>query len=266
MSSKLMIRLLLVFVFLATSPSSATQEFITRGAASLAITREAAEAVRYSLASLAGLGAGLDPPPKIYFAGTKTDCEDIHVELGWTRSEGQRRCSLFTGMTFRGVFILNLQYIAELHRDPAAFMWWVVPHEMFHMYQWQTGVFDVFEMPVAFQEGSADLHKLKVLHERRIVNMDSYVRQTLAPQAKAGRTRWNISIASRSVSLTALNKDAHYALWAAMGYDLFLKGGWTKVIALNRPGRVPFPEHFQSVYGKTLDEFEQEFFAWLDRQ
>ncbi|MDR7519663.1 MAG: hypothetical protein QN131_09050 [Armatimonadota bacterium] len=255
--------LVLTPVLLAISTGAAAQEFIARGVASPAITREAVEAVRYSLASLAGLGAALDPPPKVYFAGTKADCEDVHVELGRTRSEGQRRCSLFTGMAFQGALILNLQYIAELHRDPAAFMWWVVPHEMFHLYQWQTGV---FQMPVAFQEGSADLHKLKVLHERRLINAVAYVHQHLVPAAKAGRARWNISIMPRSVLLTALNKDAHYALWAVMGHYLSLNGGWPKIIELNGPGRTPFPERFQGLYGKALDEFGQEFFAWLDRQ
>ena len=246
--------------------AAAQVEIITRGTASPVVVRGAAEAVRYSAASLGGLGAALDPPPKVYLAGAKKDCEDVHVELGWARSEGERRCSLFTGMTFLGAFVLNLQYIGERHRDPVGFMWWVVPHEMFHMYQWQSRI-DRVGMPWAFWEGPADLHKFKVLDERRIIRIDDYVRTRLVPQAKAGRVRWNMSIVAKA-SLTALNIEDHYAVSSVMGYYMYmyLNGGWPKIIALNGPGEVPFAKRIQTIYDKTPEEFERDFFGWLDRQ
>lgn len=248
---------------LSTTLATATQvEIITRGTASPALVREAAEAVRYSSASLAGLGAALDPSPKVFLAGTKSHCEDIHVELGWTRSDGKRRCSLFSGITFLGAFVLNLQYIGERHTDPVGFMWWVVPHEMFHMYQWQSRI-DRVGMPWAFWEGPADLHMFKVLDERRIIRMEDYVRTRLVPRAKAARARWNMSIVTRA-ALTAQNIDAHYDVSSVLGYHMYLNGGWPKIIALNGPGGMPFAERLLAIYGRTPEEFEREFFAWLD--
>ncbi len=246
------------------SASASQVEIIPRGGASPAVIREAAEAVRHSSVSLADLGAALAPPPKVFLAGTKRDCEDIHVEQGWTRPEGLRRCALFTGMTFLGAFVLNLEYIAERHRDPTGFMWWVVPHEMFHIYQWQSRI-DRVGMPWAFWEGPADLHKFKVLQERGVINTEVFVRTRLVPQAKTGRARWRISTLARP-SLTALSADDHYAVSSVMGYYLYLNGGWPKIIALNGPGGVPFTERFSAIYAKAPEEFERDFFAWLDAQ
>jgi hypothetical protein len=71
--------------------------------------------------------------------------------MGWARPEAERRCDLFTGMTFRGSYIVNMERIRALHHDPGAFMWWLMPHELWHLYQWQAG--DEFwrNTPAAFR-------------------------------------------------------------------------------------------------------------------
>jgi hypothetical protein len=225
----------------------------------------ASEASLYSLSSLAGLGAALAPPPKVYLAATKADCVQIHVELGRTVAGSERRCDLFSGVTFLGAFLLNLEYIAARYGDPVAFMWWVVPHEMFHMYQRQSRI-DWPGVPWAFLEAPADLHKLKVLDERGIISFRSYVNGTLLPRAREARRRWPDFSIQVSPTLTALNIADFYTIATALGIYLFDYGGWPKIIALNGPGTAPFGARFQAIYGKTLEDFEREFFAWLDRQ
>jgi hypothetical protein len=236
-------------------------ELVERGAADPGSLRSAREATLYSLASMARLGVILTSPPKIYFAAAKTDCVDIHLEMGWARPEAERRCDLFTGMTFRGSYIVNMERIRALHHDPGAFMWWLMPHELWHLYQWQAG--DEFwrNTPAAFQEATPEMHKFKVLDERRIIVMDAYVRRTLVPRAKAARARWNFSILDKP-RLDQANADSFYALAGVLGYYLFLNGGWPKIVALDGDAR-PFPERLESVYGIKPEIYEQQFFEWL---
>jgi hypothetical protein len=44
------------------------------------------------------------------------------------------------------------------------------------------------------------------------------------------------------------------------------KGGWPKIVALYSAGDVMFPTQFRAVWGRSVEEFEVEFFAWLDAQ
>lgn len=237
-------------------------ELVERGPADPRVLQVGREATLYSLASMARIGALLTAPPKIYFAATKMDCVDIHLELGWARPEAERRCDLFTGMTFPGAFIVNMEYIRELHRDPAAFMWWLMPHELWHLYQWQAG--SLRNAPPAFQESSAEMHKFKVLDERRIIVMDAYVRRILVPRAKAARARWNFSILDWP-RLDQANVEDFYALAGVLGYYQFLNGGWSKIVALDGDAS-PFAQRVERVYGVPLQVYEQQFFAWLDQQ
>jgi hypothetical protein len=210
----------------------------------------------YSLTSMARIGAILMSPPKIYFAAAKTDCIDIHLEMGSSRPEGERRCDLFTDSTF-GVYVVHMERIRALHRDPGASMWWQAPHTLWHLYQWQAGPECWRNTPAAFQESTPEMHKFKVLDERRIIAMDAYVRRTLVPRAKAARARWNFSILDRP-RLDQSNTDPFYALAGVLGYYQFLNGGWPKIVA--RDGDVrPFSQRLESVYGIKSEIYERQF-------
>ncbi len=236
-------------------------EIIERGTTDPAVVEAARQATVYSLNSLAGIGAALTALVKIYFAATREDCVAVHVELGWSRPVGERRCDLFSGMTFPGAFIVNMEYIRSRQRDPTGFMWWLIPHELFHLYQWQTN--SRSGLPLAFREASAEMHKFKVLHERQTIDLDRYVRTVLVPRAKEARARWNFSILTDPV-LDQNNIAGFYSLAGVLGYYLYLNGGWPKMVALN--SSPAFREQLQSLYGKTPEAFERDFFTWLDAQ
>jgi hypothetical protein len=122
--------------------------------------------------------------------------------------------------------------------------------------------------PFAFWEAPADLHKLKVLDERRIINLEGYARTSVAPRAQ--RARRNLpafSIQQRSISAPdAQTLGDYYAIATALGLYMFEHGGRPKVIRLYAPGEAPFVTRFETTYGKRLQKFEEEFFGWLDRK
>ena len=240
-------------------------EFVARGAIDPAARRTAEEAVLYSLASMARLGATLEPRPKVYFAATTSDCVDVHIELGGTRDYGNRRCRLYSGMTWPGIFALNMENVRARNRDPIEAMWGLMPHELFHLYQWQTGMFTI-GTPWAFQEAPADLHKLKVLDERRIISFSAYAKATVLPRARTGRRNQPQFSIQANVPPTDQTLGDWYALETALGLYLHENGGWPKIMVLHVSGATTFAARFVEVYGRPLAEFEQEFFTWLARQ
>jgi hypothetical protein len=243
-------------------------EIVQRGQVDPSVVQAVQQATLHSLASLARLGVVLDAPPKAYICATKADYADVLVEFGlFDRPTAERRANFYSGQSSLGAFALNLEYIRSYTARPDQAVWWTVPHEMFHLYQRQSRA-DRIGTPFAFWEGPADLHKLKVLDERRIINFDGYVKATQLPRSV--RARKNLpafSIRRIGISYsTAQELSDHYAIAAALGLYLHEHGGWPRIVALYAPGNTPFAERFEAIYGKPLETFEQDFFSWLERQ
>lgn len=266
---------LLVTTVLLTARVASGQsyaEFIVRSTLAPEMRKVAEEAVTYSLASMARLGALLWPLPKIYFVAATADCMELHLDMGDSRSTGEWRCARFSGTTWPGAFVANVENVVKRNPDPVEAMWWLMPHELWHLYQHQTGMYRV-RMPWALVEGTADLHKFKVLHERRIIDFPAYTMRTTLPRAKRARERAS-QFSIQVVGLDALPPDLsqeevndRYRVAAALGVYLHNEaGGWAKVMALHAPGATSFNARFQELYGKPLSEFEAEFWAWLARQ
>jgi hypothetical protein len=261
------VTVLVVLMSAAAAPGQPGVEFVQRGATDPAVVAEARQATLYSLEVMASVGATLTARPLVYFAATKADCTEIHLEHGWARSEGERRgerrCDLFAGMTFPGVFVVNIAHIHARQRDPVGFMWWLIPYELFHLYQWQAGPAFWRNTPLAFQEAPADMFKFQILHQRRLIVMDAYVRRTLMPRARAARERWGFSILHR-VPLDQSNTDDFYTLAGVLGYSRYLNGGWPRLVALN--SGAAFRQNVERLYERTPEALELEFYGWLDTQ
>lgn len=243
-------------------------QVIQRGRADQDVVQAAEQATLHSLASLARLGITLDDTVRIYLCATKADYAGVLVELGlFDRPTAERRANFYSGQSALGAFAMNLEYIRSYTARVADQVWWIVPHELFHLYQRQSRM-DGLGVPFAFWEAPANLHKLKVLDERRIISFQSYVKSRQLPRSlRARRDRPAFSIRRGLPSYTTAQElSDYYAIATALGIYMHDNGGWPRIITLYAPGDSRFPARFQIVYDKTLEEFEQEFFAWLDRQ
>jgi hypothetical protein len=243
-------------------------EIVQRGQVEPSVVQAVAQATLHSLASLARLGVVLDGPPKAYICATKADYAAVLVEFGlFDRPTAERRSNFYSGQSALGAFALNLEHMRSYTARPDLQVWWTVPHEIFHLYQRQSRA-DRIGTPFAFWEGPADLHKLKVLDEQRIINFRSYVQATQLPRSlRARRNLPAFSIRRIGISYTTSQElSDHYAIATALGLYLHENGGWPSIIALYAPGDTPFAARFEAIYGTTLETFEQEFFNWLERQ
>ncbi len=245
-------------------------EFVVRGTLAPQVRKAAEEAVIYSLASMARLGAVLSEPPKVYFVETTTDCVELHVEMGDRRSRGELRCARFAGMTWPGTFVVNMENVMGRYSDPVEAMWWLMPHELWHLYQHQTGMYRL-GMPWAFREGVAELHKFRVLYEKRMIDFAAYTARTILPRARRAREgdpKFSIqAVDGLPVELTQEQVRGRYWMAAALGVYLHNEaGGWPKIMALHAEGARSFSGRFEDVYGRPLADFETEFWVWLGRR
>jgi hypothetical protein len=260
----------LLVAVLLTGPVATQPQFeiVERGSIDPTVIHAVREATPYSLASLAQLGVILTQPPKVYVCATKADYADVLVELGlFDRPAAERRSGMYSGQSALGAFVLNVEYIGTYAPRVADQVWWVVPHEVFHLYQRQSRM-ERRGTPFAFWEGPAELHKFKVLGERQIINFERYVKATVIPRSQDARRRQSaFSIRQTGISASdAQTLGDFYRIAAALGVYMLEKGGWPKIVALYSAGDVMFPTQFRAVWGRSVEEFEVEFFAWLDAQ
>ncbi|MDR7519666.1 MAG: hypothetical protein QN131_09065 [Armatimonadota bacterium] len=243
-------------------------EIVQRGQVDPAVVQAVQQATLRSLASLARLGVVLDGPVKAYLCATKADYADVLVEFGlFDRPTAERRSHVYSGQSALGAFALNLEYIRSYTARPDLQVWWTVPHEMFHLYQRQSQM-DRRRTPFAFWEGPAELHKLKVLDERRVIDFQAYVKATLLPRSQQARKN-HPAFSIRQIGIgtpEARTLGDFYRIAAALGIYLHETAGWPKIIALYAPGDTRFSAQFEAVFGRPVEEFERDFFAWLDRQ